>query len=84
MSDCKQARAELDEFLRSETCASRAAQIREHLANCPDCEHEFEFSEAVMTVVRRSCRETAPEAIRARILDAIRQTPCGSGPATRG
>ena len=35
---CTKAKAELEEYLHDELCREDAADIREHMANCVDCE----------------------------------------------
>lgn len=77
--DCDDARTALEEYLRSEICATQREAIRAHLEGCPDCTHEFEVSEALVSVVRRACGESAPATVRAKILEAIQSTPCGRG-----
>ena len=37
---CDKAKAELEEYLHNELCSADAQDIREHLANCPDCTSE--------------------------------------------
>lgn len=75
--DCAQAQSAIEEYLRSECSAEQREEIRAHLAECPDCTHELEVTEQLVTVVRRACGENAPDDVRAKVLDAIKRTPCG-------
>lgn len=72
MTDCEKARAELDEYLHNELCAEDAADIREHMATCPDCEGEHHVGVVLTETVQRACRETAPEDLRALVLQRLR------------
>ena len=45
------AKAELEEYLHNELCKEDAADIREHMANCPDCSGEAKVG-VVLTVAR--------------------------------
>lgn len=74
---CDEAQAAIEEYLRSECCQEQREAIRAHLAGCPDCTHELEVSERLVTVVRRACGESAPAEVRVKIVEAIRRTPCG-------
>ncbi|MCJ1712709.1 zf-HC2 domain-containing protein [Microbacterium sp. M1A1_1b] len=70
--DCSKAKAELEEFLHDELGREDAADIREHMADCPDCETEHRVGVVLMETVKRACRETAPEQLRTEILTRIR------------
>ncbi len=74
MSDCgcDKARAELEEFLHDELCKEDAADIREHLANCPTCSGELRVGLVLTEAVRRACRESAPEDLRSAVLARVR------------
>lgn len=72
MTDCGKARAELEEYLHNELSDADAADIKDHMSRCPDCESEHHVGVALMEVVRRACRETAPEDLRALVLARLR------------
>lgn len=72
MTDCEKARAELEEYLHNELSATDAADIREHMSQCPDCESEHHVGVVLMDVVRRACKETAPEDLRSQVLARLR------------
>ncbi|MEO6310378.1 MAG: zf-HC2 domain-containing protein [Leifsonia sp.] len=74
MSDCgcEKAKAELEEYLHNELCSTDAADIREHLENCPDCTMEHLVGQVLTETVQRACKETAPEDLRDMVLARLR------------
>jgi len=70
---CEKARAELEEYLHNELCSADATDIRDHLANCPDCTGEHLVGRVLTEAVQRACKETAPETLRAQVLLSIRE-----------
>ncbi|GAA1803509.1 zf-HC2 domain-containing protein [Agromyces neolithicus] len=69
---CEKARAELEEYLHNELRGDEAADIREHVANCADCQAELRVGVAITEVVQRACRESAPEELRVQVLTKLR------------
>jgi len=69
---CSKAKQDLEEYLHHELCKEDAADIREHLAHCPDCASEHQIGVLLTETVRRACTETAPEDLRAQVLAKIR------------
>ena len=69
---CEKARAELEEYLHNELRSDDAADIREHIANCADCQAELRVGVAITEVVQRACKEIAPEALRVQVLTKLR------------
>jgi anti-sigma factor (TIGR02949 family) len=74
MSDCgcEKAKKDIEEYLHNELQADDAADIREHLANCADCEGEAHVGMVLTEVVQRACKETAPEELRVQVLATLR------------
>lgn len=72
MSDCARARAELEEYVHHELTSEDAADIRAHLERCADCNQEALVAVALTKALQGSCRERAPEELRARILESLR------------
>ncbi|MCA5924450.1 MULTISPECIES: zf-HC2 domain-containing protein [Curtobacterium] len=70
--DCSKAKAELEEFLHDELRGEDAADIREHMDDCVDCQTEHRVGVVLMETVKRACKETAPEHLRSEILARIR------------
>ena len=69
---CEKARAELEEYLHNELRSDDAADIREHIANCADCQAELRVGVAITEVVQRACKEIAPEELRVQVLTRLR------------
>ena len=69
---CEKARAELEEYLHNELRSDDAADIREHIENCADCQAELRVGVAITEVVQRACKEIAPEALRVQVLTKLR------------
>jgi mycothiol system anti-sigma-R factor len=46
-------------------------KIRVHLDECSPCLREYGIEQEVKTLIARSCGETAPEALRASVLQRI-------------
>ena len=69
---CEKARAELEEYLHHELRAADAADIREHVENCLDCQAELRVGVAITEVVQRACKENAPDQLRTQVLAQIR------------
>ena len=76
---CEKAKAELEEYLHHELRGEDAADIREHVENCPDCRAELRVGVAITEVVQRACRESAPEELRNIVLTRIRDIQSGHG-----
>ena len=70
---CAEVLDHLYEFLDSELPDSSCAQIRQHLDECAPCLREHGIEEAVKSLVKRSCSEPAPDALRAKVLVKIQQ-----------
>ena len=64
---CEKARAELEEYLHHELNREDAADIREHVEHCADCQAELRVGVAITEVVQRACKEHAPEELRAQL-----------------
>jgi mycothiol system anti-sigma-R factor len=69
---CEKAKAELEEFLHNELCASDVAEVQEHLETCADCRSELEVGRTLTEVVQRACKESAPDHLRELIMLKLR------------
>ena len=69
---CDKAKKDLEEYLHNELCSEDATDIREHLANCVDCEHEHAVGVVLTEAVQRACKETAPEELRTQVMLRLR------------
>lgn len=74
---CEKARRELEEYIHGELCAEDARDIREHLNGCEECRDEHTVGITLSSALKDACKETAPEQLRDRILDAIREAQAG-------
>lgn len=70
---CEKAKRELEEYLHNELCSSDAADIRAHIAGCPDCADEHQVGRVLTEVVQRACQDdVVPEQLRAQVLSRLR------------
>jgi anti-sigma factor (TIGR02949 family) len=74
---CEKAKADLEEYLHNELRREDAADIRDHLAHCAECNDEHHVGVVLTEAVQRACRETAPETLRAEVLMRIRLLQSG-------
>ena len=75
MSDCgcpAEAYRRLEDLIHNELCSEEAADIRAHLETCSSCSTEHNVGVVLREVISRSCREQAPETLRAQVLDGLR------------
>lgn len=66
-ASCAEALARLFEFLDAEIDEADGDRIRAHLADCEPCLSEFDATDHLKKLVRRSCSETAPAHLHVRI-----------------
>lgn len=69
---CTKAKQDLEEYLHNELCSADATDIREHLQNCTNCTEEHHVGLVLTEAVKRACSETAPEELRAQVLQKLR------------
>ena len=70
--NCDDALHELYGFLDGELTSDRKAAIAAHLDGCPPCFEAFDFEAELRLVIARKCQESVPDALKARIANAIR------------
>jgi anti-sigma factor (TIGR02949 family) len=71
MSDpcgCEEAIDRLFEYLDAEMPESDTLRVGAHLAMCHSCEDAAGAEQHVRELLRRSCRESAPETLRVRVI----------------
>lgn len=74
MGDCPDARIErLYEYLDGALSHDDIVEIKHHLEGCPECAEEYDLECVIRTVVKRSCKEAAPQTLKASIMDRISQ-----------
>ncbi len=75
---CPEARVlQLEDYIHNELCAEDAADIRAHIASCPECRNEHKVGLVLTQVIARSCAESAPDELRAQILANLRNIQSG-------
>jgi anti-sigma factor (TIGR02949 family) len=71
--DCREAHARLLDYLKEELTQERAEEVAAHLERCRPCFKQARFEESFLVMLRtKSARTCCPNALRARILDALR------------
>lgn len=71
--DCAKARANLMDFLKQELPDDLAAQVRQHLADCPPCEDCADYERNFVALLQERLRDvTCPSTVRARVLAALK------------
>jgi mycothiol system anti-sigma-R factor len=73
-TDCSEVLERMFFFIDNELPSADYTQIQQHLEECGPCLQKYDLERTVKTLVRRSCSEQAPEALRARVLLQIRRT----------
>ena len=74
MKDCRETLARLQTFLDRELSDAEVQEVHIHLRDCPPCNEFFRFEEKLKRLVRlRACPEKAPDSLRVRISQSLRQ-----------
>lgn len=74
LGDCPDSRIErLYEYLDGALSHKDLVEIKDHLDDCPECAQEHNLECLIRSVVKRSCTEAAPDALKANILSRISQ-----------
>ena len=60
-------------LLDNELDESDCSAVRSHLESCNPCLARYDLQRTVKQVVARSCSESAPEELRAKIVSTLRQ-----------
>ncbi|ALE92635.1 anti-sigma factor [Arthrobacter alpinus] len=69
LGDCDDERiARIYEYLDGALSRADLTEIKTHLDGCADCSQEYDLECVIRTVVKRSCKEAAPETLKAAIL----------------
>lgn len=80
--DCNETLHEIYHFLDGEVTDEQRAHIRRHLEDCPPCFEAFDFEAEIKAFVANRCREVSPEALRAKIAEAIGHVEHPESPRT--
>jgi len=60
-------------LIDNELTESECTEVRIHLDSCNPCLAKYDLQKTVKTLVARSCHETAPDALREKVLFQLRQ-----------
>ncbi|HEY8294354.1 MAG TPA: mycothiol system anti-sigma-R factor [Micrococcaceae bacterium] len=72
LGDCADTRIErIYEYLDGALSKADLSEIKEHLDDCPECAQQHDLECVIRSVVKRSCKEAAPENLKRAILDRI-------------
>lgn len=82
-TDCSEVLAEVWLFLDHECDKGRRALLEHHLDECSPCLEQFGIDEHLKVLLARKCGgEHAPEALKQRLRDKIRETVVDHGGVT--
>ncbi|MDO5751517.1 mycothiol system anti-sigma-R factor [Arthrobacter sp.] len=74
LGDCDDERiARIYEYLDGALSCDDLNEIKVHLDDCTDCSHEYDLECVIRSVVKRSCKEAAPENLKAAILARLHE-----------
>ncbi len=71
--DCSQVLERVYIFIDNELATADCQQIQQHLDECGPCLRAVDLERLVKALVARSCAESAPDALRQRVMFSIRQ-----------
>jgi anti-sigma factor (TIGR02949 family) len=71
--NCREAEAQLQDYLKQELTPELASEVRDHLLRCRGCFDQARFEELLVQLMEaRARRETCPGALRDRIRALLR------------
>lgn len=75
LGDCDDERVgRIYEYLDGALSRDDLSEIKAHLDSCEDCAHQYDLECVIRTVVKRSCKEAAPETLKAAILARLHES----------
>jgi mycothiol system anti-sigma-R factor len=72
-SDCAKALERMFFFIDHELAQADVSEIQRHLDDCAPCLVKYDLERTVKALVARSCTESAPAALRERVLIQLRE-----------
>jgi mycothiol system anti-sigma-R factor len=72
-SDCADFLERIVFFIDNELDEADCTEVRHHLDECGPCLRKYDLERTVKQVVARSCSETAPDALRERVMFQLRE-----------
>ena len=70
---CEETFQEIWAYLDGELTDVKRAKIKAHLDECPPCVGAEHFEAELRLVISQRCRDEVPEALKLRILEALRR-----------
>ena len=64
MYDCEDCVRRLDQLVDKELSGPEVEEVHSHLDACGDCTRRYRFQEGLKRLIKVSCSECAPEALR--------------------
>ena len=71
--DCSEVIHQMLVFIDNELDQASCGDIEQHLEECGPCLREYNLERTVKALVARSCKEAAPEELRAKVMMRIRE-----------
>ena len=82
MDDCEEILREIYPYLDASLSEASRAEIQQHLDDCLDCLHVYDFHAELRQVIARKCREqTVPPGLLMRVRDCLGMDPASSPPS---
>lgn len=80
LGDCDDKRiGRLYEYLDGALTLQDLKDVKEHLEHCTECTEEYDLECIIRSVVKRSCQEIAPTALKSKIISRISEIRVESG-----
>ena len=74
LGDCDDQRiGRIYEYLDGALSLEDLGEIKSHLDGCTDCASEYDLECVIRSVVKRSCKEAAPDTLKAAILSRLHE-----------
>ncbi|MHA7175593.1 mycothiol system anti-sigma-R factor [Arthrobacter sp. Sr24] len=74
LGDCDDQRiVRIYEYLDGALSRDDLGEIKAHLDDCADCTQEYDLECVIRSVVKRSCKEAAPETLKEAILARLHE-----------
>lgn len=74
LGDCDDQRiVRIYEYLDGALSREDLGEIKDHLEGCTDCASEYDLECVIRSVLKRSCKEAAPETLKAAIIARLHE-----------
>ncbi len=68
---CDDLARRLDALLDAELEEAECRRLRRHMESCAECHRAADAEQHLRSLIRRSCREHAPDTLRVRVISQI-------------